>query len=191
MTNSPHGSHNSDLERQPLSNDLPRGSNDALLHGHKTSKPQRQTAQNNGSSDHQQGAEKSDPFLVRWSPDDEEHPRNWPSHRKWRMVSLACGMELAVSIASSAYSSAQTGIEQEFGVSDVAATVGISLFLLGLGLGAVFLAPISEQFGRNQVYWVSFVSKAAIVEMLTRSVIAEHVFNLLPRSSSLPSSNSQ
>lgn len=45
-------------------------------------------------------------------------------------------------------------VERVFGVSQVAATLGLSLFVAGYALGPMFWAPLSEipQFGRNPVY---------------------------------------
>jgi MFS family permease len=44
----------------------------------------------------------------------------------------------------------------EFDVtSDPVATLGITTYLLGLGVGSVVLAPLSELYGRRPVYLVS------------------------------------
>lgn len=103
-------------------------------------------------------AEKDDRFLVEWAPGDTTHPRNWSHSKKWYAVSLACFMEFGISFASSAYSSAEDGIAASFGVSQEVTLVGLTVFIAGLGLGAIVLAPMSEQFGRNATYFVSFVS---------------------------------
>ena len=41
-----------------------------------------------------------------------------------------------------------------FGVSQVVATLGLTLFVLAYGIGPMFLAPIQEMpyFGRNPIY---------------------------------------
>ena len=44
----------------------------------------------------------------------------------------------------------------QFHVSKEVAILGVSLFVLGLGLGPVVAGPMSEIFGRNVVYRVSF-----------------------------------
>jgi DHA1 family multidrug resistance protein-like MFS transporter len=45
-------------------------------------------------------------------------------------------------------------VTKEFGISRVAATLGLTLFVAGYGLGPLIWAPMSEipQIGRNPVY---------------------------------------
>ena len=43
---------------------------------------------------------------------------------------------------------------QEFGVSNLVATVGLSLYIIGLALGPMFLGPLSYVFPHN--IWTSF-----------------------------------
>ncbi|CAO1621145.1 unnamed protein product [Sympodiomycopsis kandeliae] len=103
---------------------------------------------------------KSDPWLVTWThpsePNQKPRPRDWPKSQKWILVSWCCFMEFGISFASSAYSAGSQEISQEFGVSETVSTLGLTTFVAGLGIGAVFLAPLSEKFGRNTVYWSSF-----------------------------------
>ena len=44
----------------------------------------------------------------------------------------------------------------EWHVSAYVTTLGISLYVEGLGLGPLLLGPLSEFYGRNAVYWSSF-----------------------------------
>ena len=48
------------------------------------------------------------------------------------------------------------GIQKEFGVSSEVTTLGLSLYVLGYAIGPVLLAPLSEYFGRQPVYVVSW-----------------------------------
>ncbi|CAO1612711.1 unnamed protein product [Parajaminaea phylloscopi] len=115
---------------------------------------------NDGDDDtREDGTHKSrgeDAYIVDWAPDDSEHPRNWPRRKKWIMVAWACLMELGISFNSSAYSSGSQQIQEEFGVSQPVATLGLTTFVAGLGVGALVLAPMSENFGRNSTYYTSF-----------------------------------
>lgn len=54
------------------------------------------------------------------------------------------------------YTSGATNISEHFGVSRTLALLGLSLFLWGLGLGAVVAAPFSEYYGRRVVYITTF-----------------------------------
>lgn len=44
---------------------------------------------------------------------------------------------------SSVYTSTFGQITQEFGVSNLVATLGLSLYIMGLALGPMFLGPLS------------------------------------------------
>jgi MFS family permease len=48
-------------------------------------------------------------------------------------------------------------IEENFHVDQEVALLGLSLFVLGLGLGPLILAPLSEQYGRVIVYQISLI----------------------------------
>jgi MFS family permease len=56
---------------------------------------------------------------------------------------------------SSVYSPAVPEISSQFHVSQEAALVGITVYVLGLALGPVLAAPMSETFGRKVVYVVT------------------------------------
>ena len=51
--------------------------------------------------------------------------------------------------ASAVYAPAVKPVAEEFGVSTEVSTLGLSLFLLGLGLGPLLFAPLSEVYGRK------------------------------------------
>lgn len=47
-------------------------------------------------------------------------------------------------------------MEAEFGNSRIVSTLGLSLFVLGISLGPMFLSPLSEFYGRRPIYLVSW-----------------------------------
>ncbi|TVY62907.1 Efflux pump atB, partial [Lachnellula suecica] len=57
---------------------------------------------------------------------------------------------------SSIYTSTYTQITKEFECSRLVATIGLSLFIMGLGIGPMLLSPLSEFYGRRPIYLVSF-----------------------------------
>ncbi|CAI7660817.1 uncharacterized protein N7487_000720 [Penicillium crustosum] len=85
-------------------------------------------------------------------PDDPDCPYNWPMWKRIYMTSIPAFLCINVSFASSIYTSGAENIAQNFGVSHTAALLGLSLFLWGLGLGAIIAAPVSEYYGRRIVY---------------------------------------
>jgi DHA1 family multidrug resistance protein-like MFS transporter len=56
---------------------------------------------------------------------------------------MICLLTFSVYIGSAIYSADLTGIEERFGVSEVAGTLGLTLFVAGYGLGSYDLvAPL-------------------------------------------------
>ncbi|CAG8957558.1 hypothetical protein HYFRA_00010424 [Hymenoscyphus fraxineus] len=96
-----------------------------------------------------------DVTVVTWYGEhDPEHPLNWSTPKKVFVTFLICFLTTSVYIGSSIYSAGTVGVMEQFGVSQVAATLGLCLFVAGYGLGPMVWAPASEipQIGRNPVY---------------------------------------
>ncbi|KAI4861938.1 major facilitator superfamily protein [Hypoxylon rubiginosum] len=93
---------------------------------------------------------------IRFAADDPENPRNWPSWRKWIIVAAITPIDLSVSWGASGFSPASSSFRHDFGVSETVATLGLSLYILGLALGPMSLAPLSEFFGRSVIYIYSY-----------------------------------
>lgn len=73
-----------------------------------------------------------------------ENPRNWPTWKKWTVVGVITLVDLSVSWGASGYSPATAKFEKDFGVSSEVGTLGLSLYVLGLALGPMSIAPLSE-----------------------------------------------
>lgn len=54
------------------------------------------------------------------------------------------------------YTSTYSQLTEEFHCSRIVATLGLSLFVMGLGVGPMILGPLSEFYGRKPIYVVSF-----------------------------------
>lgn len=96
-----------------------------------------------------------DATIVTWFGDDDpENPMNWSMGKKFLVTFLICLLTFSVYIGSAIYSAGTEEITQVFGVSQVAATLGLTLFVAGYGLGPMIWSPMSEipQFGRNPIY---------------------------------------
>lgn len=74
----------------------------------------------------------------------EEDPKNWPRWRKWLIVGVILLVDLTVSWGASGYSPASTKFTKDFGVSSEIGTLGLSIYVAGLALGPMALAPLSE-----------------------------------------------
>ncbi|PPQ97319.1 hypothetical protein CVT26_006637 [Gymnopilus dilepis] len=100
------------------------------------------------------GIDCRDPFQV--FLDETEMPYNLPSIRKWIAVVVISSAALCVTCASSMAGFTEEGVAREFHVSKEVAILSISVFIGGLGLGPLIVGPLSEVYGRNAVYRISY-----------------------------------
>ncbi|EEH11407.1 conserved hypothetical protein [Histoplasma capsulatum G186AR] len=84
-------------------------------------------------------------YTVKWDGhDDPDNPRNMKLARKWAAIAVLAVGSVCVTCASSLYTMTYAQLMEEFNCSRVVATLGLSFFILGLGLGPLVLAPLSE-----------------------------------------------
>ena len=95
--------------------------------------------------------------IVDWDGDDPENPKNWPFRYKVFLSFLVCMMTTFVYMGSSIVSPAIELIQRDFHVGQPVASLSLSLFVWGYGLGPCFLSPLSEisAVGRNWIYVIS------------------------------------
>ncbi|KAF2145680.1 uncharacterized protein K452DRAFT_356083 [Aplosporella prunicola CBS 121167] len=89
-----------------------------------------------------------------WGPNDPENPQNWSLPKKFFVTFEICLLTFSIYIGSAIYSAGEMSVEKTFGVSQVAATLGLTLFVAGYGIGPMIWSPMSEipMIGRNPVY---------------------------------------
>ncbi|KAI1345506.1 major facilitator superfamily domain-containing protein [Xylaria sp. FL0043] len=92
-------------------------------------------------------------FEVDFGEDD--NPRTWPLwFRAWTTFAISYSTWIVV-LYSTTYTSSIPGLIEEFDVpNETIATLGVTTYLIGLGLGSLVWAPISELYGRKPVYLV-------------------------------------
>ncbi|KAF2719200.1 MFS general substrate transporter [Polychaeton citri CBS 116435] len=99
-------------------------------------------------------------FEVKWeSEQDPQNPKSdsFASHlRKWSIVLIVSSSAFCVTCASAMYTVTYSQLQPEFGISREVATLGLSLYVVGLGIGPMFLSPLSEFYGRKPIYVVAF-----------------------------------
>ncbi|KAK0618762.1 Efflux pump FUB11 [Lasiodiplodia hormozganensis] len=95
------------------------------------------------SSFHGQGTE-TEPFIVEWDDHDPRNPQGWAKWYKWIITVVVAITSLAVSFCSSAYSGGIADIIRDFDISREVAVLGLSL------------APLSELYGRQIIFFVTF-----------------------------------
>ena len=94
-------------------------------------------------------------MLVTWyMTDDPDNPQNWPRSRRLGAAAIICLYTFAVYMSSAIYTPSVPGVMKEYGVSEIAATLGLALFVLGYGTGPLLFSPLTEipSVGRNPVY---------------------------------------
>ncbi|KAL2846722.1 major facilitator superfamily domain-containing protein [Aspergillus pseudodeflectus] len=95
-------------------------------------------------------------FVVTWDDNDAMNPRSFGTTKKWIITSILSIGSLCVTCTSSMYTVTYDQLTEEFGCSRLIATLGLSFFIWGLGLGPLVLAPLSEFYGRRKIYIISF-----------------------------------
>jgi len=92
-------------------------------------------------------------FEVDFADDDPDDPRNWPMW--YRGIVLACVSfaTWVVVFYSTSYTASIPGMMEDLNIrSQPVATLGVTVYLLGLASGSLLLAPLSEIYGRRVVY---------------------------------------
>ncbi|RYP07237.1 hypothetical protein DL765_009227 [Monosporascus sp. GIB2] len=88
-------------------------------------------------------------------PADPANPKNWSLALRIYHTMLPALYGFSVSLGTSVYSPGVFVVMDEFRVSQPVALLGLSLYALGLALGPVVGAPISETQGRKAVYLIT------------------------------------
>ncbi|EAW19342.1 uncharacterized protein NFIA_093040 [Aspergillus fischeri NRRL 181] len=96
------------------------------------------------------------PICIAFAHDDRDNPRNWGKLRKWYITLFVSMLNVLTCWCAGGIASGATGIAEEFHVSSEVTTLCLSLYVLGFAIGPVLLAPLSEYFGRQPVYVVSW-----------------------------------
>jgi hypothetical protein len=103
-------------------------------------------------------------FRVDFEENDTRDPKNWSTGYRILVTAMFAYTTLATGIYSTAYSSGISQMSDEFGITDGSLPLlGISLYLVGLALGALIMAPLSETFGRRPMYIAGLLAFLALI----------------------------
>ncbi|KAH8819819.1 major facilitator superfamily domain-containing protein [Xylogone sp. PMI_703] len=97
-----------------------------------------------------------DPFQVTWIPDDSRNPQNFSMTKKWLFAFCVSFSTLAVAFSSSSYTGGIKQIVEDFHVGQEVAILGVSLFVLGFVLGPLLWGPLSEMYGRQSLFILTY-----------------------------------
>ncbi|EPT01658.1 hypothetical protein FOMPIDRAFT_1036148 [Fomitopsis schrenkii] len=121
------------------------------------SKPEKQQLQNADALEKAQSvlpSTEEDEYLVQL--DASEDPKHISPLHKWAIVVVISVSALCTAFASSCASMTEEGVARDLHSSHEVAILSISLFVEGLGLGPLVTGPLSELYGRNAIYRVSY-----------------------------------
>ncbi|KAK3333682.1 major facilitator superfamily domain-containing protein [Cercophora scortea] len=101
------------------------------------------------------------PYIVDFLPLDPHNPLQFPQWKKWTITALQAIATLAVAFASTAYSGGISEVIRDFRIGTEVAILGISLFVLGFAIGPVIWAPLSEFYGRQFLFFFTYMALTA------------------------------
>ncbi|KAJ9637483.1 hypothetical protein H2204_004907 [Knufia peltigerae] len=94
-----------------------------------------------------------DNSVVDWEPGDAEKPVNWTTKKKWSNIAVISTITFLTPLASSMIAPATPLIMEDFqSTNSTVASFIVSIYVLGYALGPLFLAPLSEVYGRLPIY---------------------------------------
>ncbi|GAA5830956.1 hypothetical protein JCM5353_004453 [Sporobolomyces roseus] len=102
-----------------------------------------------------EGLEDDYEYLVRWDgPDDPENPQNFSRGKKLFISGQVCLMTFSVYLGASLITASETGLQEEFGISQTVSILALSLYILGYGIGPMLWSPLQEipHIGRVPVF---------------------------------------
>lgn len=92
---------------------------------------------------------------------DIENPQNWSMARRTYITLCVVLLVVNATFASSSPSGCLESISEWFGVSTEAASLTVTLFLLGYCAGPLVFAPLSEFYGRRAIFYITFLAYIA------------------------------
>jgi multidrug resistance protein len=93
--------------------------------------------------------------FVTFVTNDPENPHNWPTWIKWVYTINLSLLVISVAFGSSCVTGGLGLINEKFHVSTEVSTLTCSLMVLGFAVGPLIWSPLSEQIGRQPVYFIS------------------------------------
>ena len=95
-------------------------------------------------------------FEVDFEEGDPDNPKNWSVlYKAFAIFSMSWSTWVVV-LYSTSYTSFILPLKSEFHIeSDAVVTLGVTTYLIGLAIGNVIFAPLSEVYGRKPIYVIT------------------------------------
>ncbi|CAO1615117.1 unnamed protein product [Parajaminaea phylloscopi] len=104
---------------------------------------------------HAHSNKQGEPINIDWQNHDPEHPWNWPEDRKWLSLLVAVLFNSSTAMNATGYATTTEGAANDLNVSETAYLTGSTAYLVPVAIAPLFLAPLSEVFGRR---WVCLIA---------------------------------
>ncbi|KAL2044547.1 hypothetical protein ABVK25_012400 [Lepraria finkii] len=96
-----------------------------------------------------------DPNIVDWEEGEQANPQNWSMKKKWATMAIVSSITFLTPLASSMVAPGVQLIMRDFHSTNQ--TIGsfvVSIYVLGYAVGPLFIAPMSEVYGRLVMYHI-------------------------------------
>lgn len=109
------------------------------------------------NSDDSAAKRPSEQIMIDWVEHDPANPHNWSSAKKAAVSAQICLLTTSVYIGAAIYTLCYEGVSDQFHVSQVSAILGLSLFIIGYGVGPMVFCALAEMpaIGRSPVYIIT------------------------------------
>ncbi|EMG49492.1 MDR1 Multidrug resistance protein 1 [Candida maltosa Xu316] len=97
-------------------------------------------------------------IIVTWDGDnDPENPKNWPFYQKAFFIIQISFLTSSVYMGSAIYTPGIDELMTDLNIGRVVATLPLTLFVIGYGVGPMIFSPMSENaiFGRTAIYIIT------------------------------------
>lgn len=103
-------------------------------------------------------------FEVDFEDNDPGNPKNWSWWYRSYIIFTLSYSTMTVVLYSTSYTSGIPGMMKTFDISDETVVVlGITTYMIGLAVGSVICAPLSEMCGRRPIYLVAMLAFAILI----------------------------
>lgn len=97
-----------------------------------------------------------DPYRISWIHGDPRNPHTMSMTHRGVVSGLLATITLAAAFMSSTYSGTISQVVENLHTSVELATAGLSLYVVGFGLGPLLWAPLGEIYGRQVILFLSY-----------------------------------
>lgn len=103
-------------------------------------------------------------YEIDFTDNDPSDPKNWPLWYRGMTIGFMSFATWTVVVYSTSYTSGMPGMMADFEIkNEIVATTGVTSYLMGLAVGSLLVAPISEIWGRRAAYLGSMAFFALMI----------------------------